>query len=122
MRPSFETHRFATLLRMRNNLSPRPQQTALFPAPIALLFALAFVVQLLALGDREQNLGTAAFVEIKLERDQRHAFAIDRAHQAVDLLLVQQELAWPLRLMVETVGLQIFRDIGVDQPNLAVLG
>src|SRR5206468_2693450 len=45
--------------------SPRPHQAAFFPAPVAFLFALALVVQLLALGDRQQELGPAAFVEIQ---------------------------------------------------------
>src|SRR5258708_4813842 len=103
-------------------LSPRPQQAALLPAPVALFLALALVVQLLALGHRQQQLGAAAFVEVKLEWDQRHAVAIDRAHQLVDLLPVQQQLARPLRLMVEAISLQIFRNISVDQPDLAVLG
>src|SRR5438105_9878649 len=59
------------LLRFARNdgqtfLSPRPHQAALFPAPIAFLFALALVVQLLALGDRQQELGAATLVEIEL--------------------------------------------------------
>src|SRR5690242_4303706 len=58
------------LLRFARNddcrLSPRPHQAALLPAPVAFLFALALVVQLLALGDRQQQLGAAALVEIEL--------------------------------------------------------
>src|SRR6185369_11812635 len=42
--------------------SPRPHEAAFFPAPVALLFGLALVVQLLALGDRQQQLGAAALV------------------------------------------------------------
>src|SRR5438067_267987 len=64
----------------RRILSPRPQQPPLFPAPVALLLAFAFVVQLLAFCHGQQELGTTAFIEIKLQRDQRHAFALDRAH------------------------------------------
>ena len=79
-------------------------------------------MQFLALGHRQQQLGPAALVEIQLQQNQRHALPIDRAHQLVDLLLVQQQLARPLRLVVEAVGLQVFRNIGVDQPYLAVLG
>ena len=46
--------------------------------------------------------------------------AIDRADHAADLALVEEQLPRPARLMVEAVGLQIFRNIGVDQPDLAV--
>src|ERR1700741_1714089 len=100
-------------------LAPRPHQAALLPAPIALLHGLALVVQLLALGERELEFRAAALVEVKLERNQGHAFAVDGADQLVDLLSVQKKLAWPFRQMIEAVGLQIFRNIGVDQPDLA---
>ena len=36
-------------------------------------------------------------------------------------LLVQQQLARALGLVVEAVGLAVFRNIGVDQPELAAL-
>src|SRR5262245_29851407 len=82
-------------------LSPRAHQAALFAAPVTLLGGLALVVQLLALGDRQQQLGAATLIEIELERDQRHALAIDRAHQLVDLPAMQQQLSRPLRLVIE---------------------
>src|ERR1700716_4063486 len=86
----FATRHFACL-------SPRPPQPDPLPAPIALLLGLALVMQFLALGDGEQQLGAAAFIEIELERDQRHPLAVDRAQQFVDLLSMQQELARPFR-------------------------
>src|SRR5690349_15667231 len=121
--PCCETHAFGVPSGWGNDtLSAGPHQAAFLPAPIALLLAFALVVKFFALGHRQKKLGAAAFVEIKFERDQRHAFAIDRAHEPIDLLSVQQELARTFRLVVEAVALQIFRDVGVDQPNLAVLG
>src|SRR5260221_495739 len=74
-----------------------PQQPAALAGPVALLLALALVVQLLALGERNLDLGAAFVVEIDFQRHDRHALALDRAHQLVDLTLMQQELAWPLR-------------------------
>src|SRR5512138_3406475 len=101
-----------TLLAIRYSpfaiLPPRAHQAALFAAPVALLRGLALVVQLLALGDRQQQLRPAALVEIELQRDQRHALAIDRAHQLVGLLAMQQQFSRPLRLVIEAVALQIF--------------
>src|SRR5262245_49391244 len=102
--------------------SPRPHQAALLPAPVALFLGLTLVMQLLALGDRELKLRAAPLVKVKLERDQRHALAIDGADQLVDLPAVQQQFSRTLRLVVEAITLEIFRDIGVDQPDLAVLG
>jgi hypothetical protein len=32
---------------------------------------------------------------------------------------MQEQFTWPFRRMIETIGLQIFRNIGVDQPDLA---
>src|SRR5258708_37268025 len=75
-------------------------QAAFFARPVALLLGLALVVQLLALGERELDLGPALVVEIELERHQRHALALDRADQLVDLALVQQQLARALLRMI----------------------
>src|ERR1044071_4229263 len=96
-----------------------PQQASLFAIPVALLLGLALVVQLLALGERQLDLGAALVVEIELERHQRHAFALDRADQLADLALVQQQFARTLRRVIEAPGLQILGDVGVDQPDLA---
>src|SRR5258708_7199271 len=70
-----------------------PQQPAALARPVAFLLGLALVMQLLALGERELDLGAALVVEIDLQRYDGHAFALDRAHQLVDLPLVQQKLA-----------------------------
>jgi hypothetical protein len=48
----------------------------------------------------------------------KHSAHAQRGHPG-DLTAVQQQLARPLRRVIETIGLQIFRNIGVDQPNLA---
>src|ERR1044072_560572 len=95
------------------------QQAPLLAVPVALLLALALVVQLLALGERELDLGAALVVEIELQRHQGHAVALDRADQLVDLALVQQQFARTLRRVIEAPGLQIFGDVGIDQPDLA---
>src|SRR3989304_6172433 len=58
-----------------------PHEPAAFALPGAFLFGLALVVQLLALGKRELDLGAAFFIEIELERHHRHALALDRADQ-----------------------------------------
>ncbi len=73
-------------------------------------------------GERELDLGAALLVEIELERHERHALALDRAGKLVDLAPVQQQLARALGRMVEAAALQVFRDIGVDQPELAAAG
>src|SRR5262245_4129168 len=78
-------------------LSLVAQQPAALARPVALLLGLALVVQLLALGQRDLDLGPALVVEIDLERHDGHALALDRAHQLVDLPLVQQQLSRPLR-------------------------
>jgi hypothetical protein len=35
---------------------------------------------------------------------------------------MQQQLARPLRRVIEAVGLQVFRNVRIDQPNLAATG
>ncbi|MND67168.1 hypothetical protein D3C80_585740 [compost metagenome] len=75
-------------------------------------------MQLLALGECELQLGPALFVEIDFQRHERHAFAVDAVTQTTDLALRQEQLAAAARLVVEAVGLQIFRQVAVDQPDL----
>src|SRR6516162_6240849 len=100
-------------------LSLGPQQPSALPLPAALLLGLALVVQLLAAGERKLELGAALLIEIEPERHERHSLALDRAHELVDLAAVKQELAHALGRMVEAAALQVFRDIGVDKPDLA---
>src|SRR6184192_3672357 len=95
-----------------------PQQPSALPLPAALFLGFTLVVQLLATRERKLKLGAAFLVEIKLERHKRHALALDSAYKLVDLAAVKQELAHPLGSMVEAAALQIFRDIGVDEPEL----
>src|SRR6476660_2804767 len=90
-------------------------QAALLPVPIALLLGLALVVQLLALGEAEQDLGDPTLVEIELERHDRHPLPLDRARQPIELALVHQELAWPRWLMRVAPALRVFGDMRVDQ-------
>src|SRR4029453_1887479 len=54
------------------------QQPAALAFPAALLLGLALVVELLAAGERKLDLGAPFFVEIELERHERHALALDR--------------------------------------------
>ena len=107
---------------MRRAATLVPHQPRLVALPVALLFGLALVVQLLALGDAQFQLGDALGVEIELQRDQRHAFALDGDGQLGGLALVHQQLARALGLVVEAAGLGVFGDIGVDQEDLAILG
>ena len=58
------------------------EEPALLPVPVALLLGLTLVVQLLALAERQFELRPALIVEIDLERNERHAFAIDRRSAA----------------------------------------
>src|SRR5215510_12195537 len=95
-----------------------PQQPPALALPGALLLGLTLVVELLAARERELDLGAALLVEIELERHQRHALALDCARELVDLALVQQQPARPLGEMVEAAGLQVFGNVGIDQPDL----
>src|SRR5258708_25987843 len=95
------------------------QQPSALPLPAALFLGFTLVVQLLATRERKLELGAALLVEIKLERHERHALALDGAYKLVDLAAVKQELAHALGRMVETAALQVFRNIGVNEPDLA---
>ena len=51
------------------------------------------IIKLLALGQSQLKLHPAMLVEIHLERNQRHPFALNGTSELVDLLLVQQQFA-----------------------------
>src|SRR5579863_9065947 len=104
------------------SLSLLPQQPAALAVPRALLLSFALVLKLFAARQRQFDLGASLFVEIKLKRDEGHALALHCANQLVDLPAMQQQLTRSLGRMVEAVGLQILRNIGVDQPDLAAAG
>src|SRR3954462_14367464 len=106
----------------RARLTSIPQQSRFIPRPVALLFGLALIVQLLALGDADLDLGLALGVEIQLQGNKRHALALDGGREPVGFAFVHQELAAALGLMVEAAGLGVFGDIAIDQPQLAILG
>jgi hypothetical protein len=72
--------------------------------------------------ERKLDLGAALFVEIELERNERHALAVHRARELVDLPPVQQKLAGAFRGVVEASTLQVFGDVGVDEPDFAAAG
>jgi hypothetical protein len=79
-------------------------------------------VQLLAARERELQFGAALFVEIELERYERHALALDRAGELLDLAAVQQQLTDALGRVIEAPALQIFGDIRIHEPKLAAAG
>src|SRR6185437_12064958 len=96
-------------------------QAALLALPIPLLLRLALVMQLLALGQAELDLGDPALVEIYLEGNDSHALALNGAGELADLLAMQQQLARTRGCMTVAAGLHIFGDVGVDQVKLATL-
>src|SRR5581483_7277359 len=95
------------------------QQAAAFAIPAALALGLALVVQFLAAGERDLDFGAPLLVEVELERDDGHTLALDGAGEATDLALMQQQLARPFRRMIEAARLQVFGNVGIDQPDFA---
>ncbi len=77
----------------------------------------AFVVCLLAFGERDLDLGASVF-EVDARRHDRHAFDADVVPQFADLFFVEQEFSLALRVVVESVGLLVRRDVRLDQPGL----
>src|SRR3954451_1712659 len=98
------------------------QQPAALALPTALLLGFALVVQLLAAREPYLDLGAAFFIEVELERHQGHSLALDRPHELVDLGSVKEKLADALGGMIKTAALEIFRNIGIDEPYLPVAG
>src|SRR5262245_57953346 len=100
-----------------------PHQPRLLALPAALRGVLALVVQLLALCQRQPQLGAAAGIEVELERHHGHALALHRDRELVDLVLVQQQAAGAAGVVLEEGAcLLVLRDVRVDEEDAAVLG
>jgi len=79
------------------------------------------VVGLLAPGEPQLQLGMAALVDVEAERDERQPLGLRLDRQHVDLVAVEEELAGPLRLVVEAIAAGPLGDMSADQPRLAAL-
>src|SRR5579885_512680 len=97
---------------------PLAQDAGAVALPVAGLLGLAAVGLAAALGEAQLELRLAARVEIDRERDERHPFALHRAHEPVDLAPVQQQLSRPARLVVEARR-GIDREMRIHQEELA---
>src|SRR5438067_903894 len=87
-----------SLCAIRNSLfairsSLLPHQSRLLTLPVALFFGFALVVEFLAARDAELAFGDAFRGEIEPERNERHAFALNRDGEPLRLALVHQQLA-----------------------------
>src|SRR3984957_16402449 len=96
-----------------SRLTPIAHQPRLVAVPVAHFLGLALVVQLLAAPERDRDLRATLGVEVDAERNDGHAFPLDALREFDDFLGVQEKFARALRFVVETVGLKVFRDIGV---------
>src|ERR1700683_2009786 len=92
-----------------------PQESTALAVPGPFLFGLAFVVELFTASQRKLDLGASLFVEIKFERDERHALALHRTDQFVDLTAMQQKLSRSFRRVIEAVCLPIFGHVCIDK-------
>src|SRR5690606_11144428 len=101
----------------------RAQQPTALAVPVAALFGVALVVKLFAARQRNFELRATLLVEIKLERHDGEPFALDAGGEPVDLAVMQQQPAGTFRrVIVERARLQIFRNVGIDEPEAAIAG
>ena len=91
-------------MKWRNRALPSVPENAIHLPPPE---RLPLVVGLLALGERQFELGDAPVVEEQLERHQRHALALNGADQMRNLAGMQQELARPGRQVAVARGLDV---------------
>src|SRR5580765_6570546 len=89
--------------------------------PLGLLLGqrLPLVVGLLAAAERDLDL-CLAVLEVERDRDESDPALLGLADQPDDLGAVQQQLAFPPRLVVGPGALGVLRDVHAGQPRLAV--
>src|SRR5690606_28037321 len=105
---------------MQSSSSVVPHNSGLVALPVALLDGMTLVDVLLAAGKSKFDLRPAPAVEIDGKRNERHVLSLNRPWQAGNLAFVQQQLPGPLGFMFEAVAMAEFRDVGIDQPRLAI--
>ena len=86
---------------------------------LAVADRLALVVEVLAAGQRDLDLGVRAG-EVDPRRHQRQPALVDADREPVELAAVQQQLARALRVVVLARGRPVGRDVDGVQPQLAV--
>ena len=109
-------------VRQQNRSAPLFHDARLLTSPVAQLFCLTFVMQLLALGDGNLDFCPAFIIKKYLERHNGHAFPLNSFFQFDNFAHPQKKFARTPPLVIELIGLQIFGDIGIDQKNLAIFG
>src|SRR4051794_2678179 len=112
-------HRWRADVRSRWPSPPAPHRALHLAFGLALADRLALVVDVLAAGEGDLDLGVWALEVHARRHDGETAFA-DPAGEAIDLLAVQQQLARAIRLVVLARGGLVVRDVQVVQPQLAV--
>lgn len=91
------------------------------PAHVALLLGLTLVVELLAACQADLELGEAPRIEIQLQRHQGQPLLLQLAAQAVQLLLVKQQLTRARRIAGVVHRRRLVRaDITADQQHAAI--
>ncbi len=85
---------------------------------VAIAHGVAFVVELLALGEAELNFSPAVF-EVHLEGHEGEASLAQLDSDTSELLLVQQELSFAQGFVVVVAGVGVGRDVAVEQKEFA---
>src|SRR5436305_13885231 len=91
-------------------LAARFERALHVPVGLALGDVAPLVPHFLAAGEGELDLG-AAVLEVELGRHERQAALRDLARQRGELLLVQEQLAVAVRIVVREVSLLVHRDV-----------
>ena len=96
-------------------------QAGLLALPITFGLGRALVLGLLTLRDADFDLRHAAMIEVEDQRDKRHALPLGRVPEIREFLAADQQLAAAALFVAEGFGLQVGRDVAVDEPELALL-
>src|SRR5262249_48206442 len=117
---SVRPRRLADSLRAWEHLRTARHGFADLALRFGLLLIFALVVQLLAVGNGQLDLGPAV-LEVHSQGNEGEAALRGLGGELGDLAAVQQQLARPLRLVIQPVAHRVFGDVAAEQPHFAVL-
>ena len=91
------------------------------PSGLPLFRGLPAIILFLAFGQRDLNLGPSPSTEVNAEGHDRESLLLRLAQQLADFLAMEEQLAWPQRIMVHDIAVAIRRDVAIVQKHLLMI-
>lgn len=101
-------------------LLPAAHGSLQVPLHLGFSLCLSFIMQLASAAESYEDFSDPPLVEIHFQGHQGQAFFMGFAGELSQFALVYQQFAGPLGRVIPDGRLRVFRDVAIDEPQLAV--